>query len=79
MTQESDFQIKVDETSELNSFNWTGSAFNWINLTTIQTIIDYLDWHDSNDTAEIDVKVHVPVDEDPGVKITGLVFYGEQS
>ena len=76
---DSDFQMKVDNSTELGSFNWTGSAFNWINLTTIQKIIDYLDWHDQNDSAEIDVKVHVPLDETPGLKVTGLVFYGEQS
>ena len=36
-------------------------------------------WRDMNDTAEIDVKVHVPIDEPAGAKIVGLVFYGEQS
>jgi hypothetical protein len=76
---ESDFQLKVDNSTEVGAFNWTGSAFDWINLTTIQTIIDYIDWHDINDSAEIDVKVHVPLDEPAGLKVTGLVFYGEQS
>lgn len=76
---DSDFQIKADNSTEDYSFNWTGSAFDWINLTTVQTIIDNFDWRDSNDTAEIDVKVHVPIDEPAGEKITGLVFYGEQS
>lgn len=75
---DSDFQVKAGNTTELWSFNWTGSAFDWINLTTIQKIIDRLDWHDLNDSAEIDIKVHVPIDESPGVKVTGLVFYGEQ-
>ncbi|MBW2968344.1 hypothetical protein KY362_07730, partial [Candidatus Woesearchaeota archaeon] len=76
---DSDFQIKADSTAEEpGAFNITGSAINWINLTTIQTIIDYLDWHDHNDTAEIDVKVHVPLDEPAGVRVTGLVFYGAQ-
>jgi hypothetical protein len=78
-TVDSDFQLKVDNSAEAGAFNWTGSATSWINLTTIQTIIDYLDWHDVNDSAEIDVKVHVPIDEPPGLKVTGLVFYGEQS
>jgi hypothetical protein len=76
---QSDFQIKVRNSTELNSFNWTGSATNWINLTTIQRIIDRFNWHEANDTAKIDVKVHVPIDEPSGVKIVGLVFYGEQS
>ncbi len=79
LTQDSDFQIKVDNTTELFSFNWTGSAADWINLTTVRTIIDYFNWRDTNDTVEVEVKVHVPVDESPGEKITGLVFYGEQS
>ncbi|MBW2972543.1 hypothetical protein KY359_05905, partial [Candidatus Woesearchaeota archaeon] len=79
LAADSDFQIKVDNTTELWSFNWTASAFDWINLTTIRKLIDRFDWHDLNDSAEIDVKVHVPIDESPGVKVTGLVFYGEQS
>ncbi len=79
-TIDSDFQLKVDNyPAEPGAFNWTGSAIDWINLTTIQTILDYFDWHDVNDSAEIEVKVHVPLDEPPGEKITGLVFYGEQS
>ncbi|MFC1741508.1 hypothetical protein ACFL3V_03155 [Nanoarchaeota archaeon] len=76
---DSDFQLMVDNTTEAGAFNWTGSANYWINLTTIQMIIDQFDWHDVNDSAEIEVKVHVPIDEPPGLKITGLVFYGEQS
>ncbi len=76
---DSDFQLKADNSAEMGAFNWTGSAIDWINLTTIQTIIGYLDWHDNNDSAEIDVKVHVPIDEPSGVRITGLVFYGAQS
>ncbi|MFH1668828.1 MAG: hypothetical protein ABIA62_02785, partial [Candidatus Woesearchaeota archaeon] len=75
----SDFQIKVNESTEGLTFNWTGSAMDWIDLTALQIIIDFFDWHDTNDTAKIDVKVHVPLDEPPGEKITGLVFYGEQS
>jgi cysteine-rich repeat protein len=76
---DADFQLKADNSTEMNSFNWTGSATQWINLTTIRRIIDRLSWRDLNDTAEIDVKVHVPLDEPSGVKITGLIFYGEQS
>ncbi len=76
---DSDFQLKIDNSTEIDSFNWTGSATSWINVTTIMKLIDRLSWRDMNDTAEIDLKVHVPVDEPPGMKITGLVFYGAQS
>jgi hypothetical protein len=77
--KESDFQIMAANSTETGAFNWTGSATWWINLTTLQTIIDRFNWHDTNDSVEIEVKVHVPIDEPSGVKITGLVFYGEQS
>jgi hypothetical protein len=74
-----DFQIKAANSTEIGAFNWTESATDWINLTSIIKIVDRLNWRDVNDSVAIDVKIHVPDDEPPGEKVTGLVFYAEQT
>ncbi|MBU0756777.1 MAG: hypothetical protein KKF44_01815 [Nanoarchaeota archaeon] len=78
------FQFKADnDSTEVGSFNWTESAFNWTNMTQINdtnlTAISYLDWHDSYDTAEIDIRLHVPPQEPPGAKTVTVHLIGANS
>lgn len=73
-------QIKAGNTSENLSFNWSDSVTEWANLTsTNQTIIKGLDYNNSRDSAQLEVKVRVPSDEPPGSKVTWLVFTWEQA
>ncbi|RJQ17201.1 hypothetical protein C4573_04070 [Candidatus Woesearchaeota archaeon] len=73
-------QIKAANRTEPGSINGTGSLINWTNLTAAnQSIIYQLNYNDSRDTADIDVKVTVPTFEPAGNKITSLIFYWEQT
>jgi len=77
-------RFKADNiTSEPRSFNYTGSAVNWTNLTAIdilnQTIIQNLDYNDSKDSAEIDLNITVPLDEIPGTRRFTIYLIGEQA
>ncbi|MFH1173878.1 MAG: hypothetical protein V1725_01970, partial [archaeon] len=73
-------QIKADNTTELDSFNWTSSTTDWTNLTASnQSIIKELDYNNSKDSAEIDVKVKVPGDEPEGPKQTWFIFTWQET
>ncbi|MBU0757146.1 MAG: hypothetical protein KKF44_03720, partial [Nanoarchaeota archaeon] len=76
------FQFKVDnDSTENNSFNWTESTTTWTNLTLIssqnKTAVSYLDYNDSNDEAEIDLRLWVPYNEPPGAKEVTIYIIGE--
>ncbi|MCM2325578.1 MAG: LamG domain-containing protein, partial [Candidatus Woesearchaeota archaeon] len=76
------FMFKVDnDTTEANSFNWTISQTSWTNITSILTqnksAIGQLKYQDSQDTAEIDIKVTVPPHESPGSKNAIVYIIGE--
>ncbi len=74
------FRIKADQTSEINSFNYSGSITSWTNVPDSYIIlIRDLDWHNSSDSAEADLYVLVPPDEPPGNKNSTLTFLGEAS
>jgi hypothetical protein len=74
------FQFKVDNTTELKSFNWTASQTGWFNVTSYSIgIINYLNFSDTTDSAEIELYVSVPTDETAGTKTSTLVIEGEAS
>ena len=75
-------RFKIDnDSSEMNSFNWSGSQTSWMNLTLItdlnRTAISYLNYSDANDEAEIDINITVPLTEAPGIKRTKVYIIGQ--
>ncbi|MGK0232449.1 MAG: hypothetical protein ACI9P9_000537, partial [Patescibacteria group bacterium] len=66
----SNFMVKVDNSSEINSFNILSSITSWINITYVGDIllINGLDYVDSSDSAEIDLSITVPSNEGFGTK-----------
>jgi hypothetical protein len=78
------FQFKIDnDSTEINSFNWTASITTWTNLTNIanynNTAVAYLNYQDANDEAEIDIKIKVPENEPPGHKQATIYIIGQGS
>ena len=72
------FRYKVDNSSELFSFNYTSSITQFTQFpamfATRNMSINDLNYQDSNDTAEVDIEVTVPSDETPGSKQAKIVF-----
>ena len=73
------YQFKADVSEEEGSFNWGESVTNWFNmpLTAYVVAISELNYSDGMDSAEIDINVAVPLNEDPGVKSSTIVFLTE--
>ncbi len=62
---------------EVGAFNWSGSTTSWTNVPLVNvTFIDYLNYSDTNDSAEIELQIMVPLDEPPGAKSSNLIFTG---
>jgi hypothetical protein len=72
------FRYRIDNvTGEENSFNWTLSTTAWTNVpTSNNTVINYLNYTDATDSAEIEILVTVPPQELAGTKSSRLVFTG---
>ncbi|MDD3994141.1 MAG: hypothetical protein PHX15_03020, partial [Candidatus Nanoarchaeia archaeon] len=71
------YKVKVDNRSGFsNAFKWISSAFNWLNMSITGQVflIDSLEYHDSQDSAEIDIYLEVPPNEGPGLKNSTIVF-----
>lgn len=74
------FMFEVGNSTELNSFNYTESQLQWENVSSYaRHLIKSLKYADSNDSAEIDIYIKVPLDELPGTKLTGLVIESVRS
>jgi hypothetical protein len=75
------FQIKAgNSTDESESFNWTASTTDWANVTdTNQSIIHGLNYSDTKDEVELEVRLEVPGDEPPGSKTGYVIFWWEQT
>ncbi len=76
------YQFKADnESTESDSFNWLGSLTDWTNVsfTGYVVAVNDLDYEDASDTAEIDINVTVPINEDYGIKNSTIVFLGALS
>jgi hypothetical protein len=75
------FQFKVDNvTTEKNSFNWSESITTFTNMPTaaVVAVVD-LNYQDSTDSAEVDLKIEVPTDEPLGVRTSKIVFEAKRS
>ncbi|MCX8159230.1 MAG: LamG domain-containing protein, partial [Candidatus Pacearchaeota archaeon] len=73
------YRYKIDNSSELNSFNWAGSVTTFSNMPSItneQRCIAYLNYSSMNNSAEIDIYVQVPSMETGGYKNSTVVFTG---
>ena len=71
------YKVKVDNKSGFsNAFKWISSAFDWLNMSITGQVflIDSLEYHDSQDSAEIDIYLEVPPNEGPGLKNSTIVF-----
>jgi len=78
------FQFKIDNaTTEAYSFDWSASQTSWVNVTLISeqnsTAVAYLNYSDSNDEAEIDIRVTVPPFEPPGNRSTLIYVIGQDA
>ncbi|MEM2139232.1 MAG: hypothetical protein QXM96_03705 [Candidatus Woesearchaeota archaeon] len=75
------FRYKVDNTSEINSFDKIKSITEWENITSIdnanKTAIVNLNYSDANDEAQIDLNVTVPLYEPGGPKSVIIYVVGE--
>ncbi len=72
------FQYKADNTTgEEKSFNWSASLTAFTNVPTVDDIfLKHLNYTDSSDSAEIDLKIEVPLDEPAGDKSSIIVLTG---
>ncbi len=74
------YQFKAGNSTEANSFNWLNSQITWSDMSnTYKSVIDSLNYSDSNDLAEIEIRVEVAPDEPPGSKSATITFYAEES
>jgi len=74
------FQFKADNSTETNSFDWLNSQTIWSDMSDIyKEIIGKFNYSDSNDLAEIEIRVKVPLDEIPVQKSSIITVYGIES
>ena len=79
------FQFRAGNyTAENNSFLWEKSVTSWTDMPGISSeqavmTFAYLNFSDSNDMAELDIRVQVPTDESAGPKSSTVVFEAKQS
>ena len=74
------YQIKANNnTGEEGAFSWLKSIVDWLNMpiTGNAIILSELNYEDDTDTAELDVRLEVPANEDPGAKYATIVFTSE--
>jgi len=72
------YQFKVDSSGESGAFKWLSSIVDWFNmpLTGEVVAIDSLNYTDSKDSAEVDIGLELPPNENPGVKGAVITFIG---
>ena len=74
------FQFKIGNTTEKDSFNWSESITDFTNLPTSAVVaVNSLDYHDTSDSAEADIRVDVPTDEPLGTRQSKIVFEARKS
>jgi len=74
------FQFMVDNSTEANSFDWLNSQITWADMSDVyKKIIRTFNYSDSNDLAEIEIRVVVPSDETPVAKSSIITVYGTES
>ncbi|HME87034.1 MAG TPA: hypothetical protein VKE88_01340, partial [Candidatus Nanoarchaeia archaeon] len=74
------FRFKAANSTEVGSFNDTFSQMTYVPVFSSNRLaIHRLNFHNSTDTAEIDLEVTVPGEEPPGQKSSILIVEGAQS
>ncbi|MBU0980310.1 MAG: hypothetical protein KJ709_05865 [Nanoarchaeota archaeon] len=71
------YQFKTNDSTEGRGFDATTSKLTWTNVPLITgsiIAVGKFDYHDTNDTARVDIKVNVPVAELPGNKSSIVTF-----
>ena len=73
------YQFKIDNSTELNSFNYSNSITDWstFNSSYSNVLVKSLDYVDTQDTFELDIKISVPADEPLGAKSSTINVVGE--
>jgi hypothetical protein len=71
------FQYIIDEIEQDSWASALNTTWQDFNQTTYATAITQLNWTDSSDEAEIDIRITVPYGEPPGTKsaIVNITFY----
>ena len=77
-TPSSYFQYKVDNyTGKEGAFNWSSSTTTWTNIpVTNTTFVSWFNYSDATDSAEIDIRIDVPLDEPAWDKNAMIQFTG---
>jgi hypothetical protein len=73
------FQVKVANSSELFSFNWTASNFTYVNVSNMTFLVDRLIHNDTFDSAEVDINLTVPLSEAGGIKQAIMTLWGVEN
>lgn len=71
------FQYKIDNSTELGSFDWFLSQTSWAQVPSTnspQTAIVDFNWIDSNDDAQVDLNISVPPNEGAGTRTSTIQF-----
>ncbi|NOZ80469.1 MAG: hypothetical protein GXP63_02255 [DPANN group archaeon] len=69
------YQFKANGTDEGSTFDRPTSTTSWTNMTnSLQHVITRLNHSDGSDSVALDLRLLVPLDEDPGSKQSSLVF-----
>jgi len=73
------YQFRADNVStEKGAFDWSSSTTSWANMLSSQiSIIKELNYNNSIDEAEIELRVKVPLDEPPGLKTSTITVETE--
>jgi hypothetical protein len=67
------FKFKAGNASESHAFNWSNSTVDWTNLAAeMRYVVEYLNYSNASDMAEIELMIKVPTDEVAGTKTTNL-------
>jgi hypothetical protein len=73
------FQFKAGNSTEERSFNYSGSLTEWTNVTSQnKSIIKQLNYTDTADEAQVEIRIEVPSAEPPGVLTSWLIFVWEE-
>jgi hypothetical protein len=79
-TASSNYRFKVDNnTGEEGSFSWLDSITDWTNMPIVSRLLSIvnLDWINATDSAEVDLEVTFPADEEGFDKNTTVAFESE--
>ncbi len=71
------YRVKIDNfTGEEYSFNYSTSTLDWVNMpaTNSSILLSLLNYSDATDIAEVDLRIQVPPNENPGIRNSTVYF-----